>query len=48
MSEYVSSNQEQEMFSLGRIFMGSLMGFATICGIWLLTGLIEVLARMMG
>ena len=48
MSEYARSNQEQEMFSLGTAFMGFLFGMGAICGIWLLSGLLELLLKNIG
>lgn len=40
--------QEQEMVTMGMAFMGFLMGTGAICGIWFLTGLFQMLAKMMG
>jgi hypothetical protein len=48
MSEYARNNQEQEMFSLGKAFMGFLFGVGAIGGIWFLTGLLELLLKHMG
>ena len=48
MSEHAGKNQEQEMFSIGTTFMGFLMGVGAVCGIWFLSGVIEVIAKMFG
>jgi len=48
MSEYVKTNRELETFSLGRTFMGLLMGVGAIAGIWLLSGLLQVLVKITG
>ena len=48
MTEYVGNNQEQEMFSPGRAFMGILMGIGAITGLWLLSGLVEMFAKIFG
>jgi len=48
MTEYAEKNQEREMFSLGIALKGFLLGVATISGIWLLSGLLEVLSKIMG
>ena len=45
---HARKNQEQDMSTLGMAFMGFLMGVGAICGIWFLSGLLEVFAKMMG
>jgi hypothetical protein len=48
MTEYAGNNQEQEMFSLGKLFMGVLFGAGAIYGLWFLSGLVQVLVQMIG
>ena len=48
MAEYARKNQEQEMFSLGMAFKGFFMGVVVISGIWLLSGLLQLLSKIMG
>lgn len=47
MSDYASNNQEQEMFTLGAAFMGFLFGIGAICGIWLLSGVLPMLVKIL-
>ena len=44
----MKAHQEQEMVSLGMAFMGFLMGVGAICGIWFLSGLFQMLSKMLG
>ena len=37
--------QDETMETLGRTFMGILMGIGAICGIWLASGLIVVFSN---
>ena len=48
MTEYAEEIQEREMVTLGMAFMGFLMGVGSILGIWFLTGLLQVMSKMMG
>ena len=48
MAEYAENNQEQEIYSFGRLFMGLLFGGGAIYGIWFLSGLVQALIKMMG
>ena len=48
MTEHVRESQEQEMVTLGMAFMGFLMGVGAILGIWFLSGLLQVISKMMG
>jgi hypothetical protein len=48
MTEYAGNNQEQNMYSLGKLFLGFLFGAGAIYGIWFLSGLVQVLVKMMG
>jgi len=48
MTEHVTEIQEQEMVTLGMAFMGFLMGVGAIFGIWFLSGLLQVISKMMG
>jgi len=48
MTEHVREIQEQEMVTLGMAFMGFLMGVGAILGIWFLSGLLQVISKMMG
>jgi len=41
-------HQQQEMVTIGMAFMGFLMGVGAILGMWFLTGLLQVLSKMMG
>ena len=46
MIEQISlKNQAETMETLGRAFMGFLMGIGAICGIWLASGLIVVFSN---
>jgi len=46
MIEQISlKNQAETMETLGRTFMGFLMGIGAICGIWLASGLIVVFSN---
>ena len=47
MSGRVEDFQKKEMDTLGMAFMGFLMGVGSILGIWFLSGLLEVISRMM-
>ena len=46
MSQIVRKNEEQEKFSLGMVFMASLMGIATLSGIWVFPTLIKMLTEI--
>ncbi len=48
MTEHAKQFQEREMMTLGMAFMGFLMGVGAILGIWVLSGLLQVLSHMMG
>ena len=48
MIEYAGKDQEQEMFSLGTAFKGLLMGVGAIGGIWIFSGLLQMLAKTLG
>jgi hypothetical protein len=48
MTEQVGNHQEREMVTLGMAFMGFLMGVGALCGIWFLSGLLQVLSKLMG
>ena len=48
MTEQVENHQEGEMVTLGMAFMGFLMGAGALCGIWFLSGLLQVLSKLMG
>ena len=48
MTEYAEEIQEREMVTLGMAFMGFLMGVGAILGIWFLSGLLQVISKMMG
>ena len=48
MTEHAEKIQEREMMTLGMAFMGFLMGVGAILGIWFLTGLLQVMSKMMG
>ena len=48
MSEQVGRNNESEMVTMGMAFMGFMMGVGVLCGIWFLSGLLEVLSKMLG
>ena len=48
MTEHVTEIQEQEMVTLGMAFMGFLMGVGAIFGIWFLSGLLQIISKMMG
>jgi hypothetical protein len=48
MTEQTGNNQEREMVTLGMAFMGFLMGAGALCGIWFLSGLLQVLSKLMG
>ena len=47
MTEHATEIQEQEMVTLGMAFMGFLMGVGAILGIWFLSGLLQVISKMM-
>ena len=46
MSQIVRKNEEQKKVSLGMVFMGLLMGIATLYGIWVFPELIVMLTKM--
>lgn len=48
MIEQETKYHEREMVTLGMAFMGFLMGAGAICGIWFLSGLLQVLSKLMG
>jgi len=48
MTEQATKHHEGEMVTLGMAFMGFLMGAGAILGIWFLTGLLQVLSKLMG
>lgn len=48
MNGVIKKNQEEEMYTMGMVFMGFFMAVAAISGIWFLSGLLGVLAKMMG
>ena len=48
MTEDTKKIQEQEMTTIGMAFMGFLMGVGAILGVWFLTGLLQVISKMMG
>jgi len=48
MTEQAEQIHEREMVTLGMAFMGFLMGVGAILGIWFLTGLLQVLSKIMG
>ena len=48
MTEHAEKINEREMVSLGIAFMGFLMGVGAILGIWFLSGLLQVMSKMMG
>ena len=48
MSEHVKRHQEDEMATLGKAFMGFLMGTGAIYGLWFLSGFIVAMVEMMG
>ena len=48
MTEQATKHHESEMVTLGMAFMGFLMGVGAICGIWFLSGLLQVLSKLMG
>jgi len=48
MTEKTNDYHESEMVTLGMAFMGFLMGAGALCGIWFLSGLLQVLSKLMG
>ena len=46
--EISKAHNDQEMVTLGMACMGFLMGVGAICGIWFLSGLFQMLSKMMG
>jgi len=48
MTEQTENHHEREMVTLGMTFMGFLMGIGALCGIWFLSGLLQVLSKLMG
>ena len=48
MTEHAEEIQEREMMTMGRAFMGFLMGVGAILGIWFLSGFLQVMSIMMG
>ncbi|MBW2485713.1 MAG: hypothetical protein JRF05_10190 [Deltaproteobacteria bacterium] len=48
MTEMAKKHHERDMVTLGMAFMGFLMGVGAICGIWFLSGLLQVLSKLMG
>ncbi|MBW2472297.1 MAG: hypothetical protein JRE18_09475 [Deltaproteobacteria bacterium] len=48
MTEMAKKHHERDMVTLGMPFMGFLMGVGAICGIWFLSGLLQVLSKLMG
>ena len=46
MSQIVRKNEEQKKFSLGMVFMASLMGIASLSGILVLPTLIKMLTEI--
>jgi hypothetical protein len=48
MLEHAEEIQEREMMTMGRAFMGFLMGVGAILGIWFLSGFLQVMSIMMG
>jgi len=47
MAEQATKNHEKEMVTLGMAFMGFLMGVGALCGIWFLSGLLQVLSKLL-
>ena len=47
MTEYAEEIQEREMMSMGMAFMGFLMGVGAILGICFLSGLLQVISKVM-
>ena len=47
MSDNTKEIEYQEMDTVGMAFMGFLMGAGVILGIWFLSGLIQVISKMM-
>ena len=48
MNEQAKQTHERELVTLGMAFMGFLMGIGAILGVWFLSGLLQVLSKMMG
>ena len=48
MTEHTEQINEPEMVTMGMAFMGFLMGVGAILGIWFLSGLLQVMSKMMG
>ena len=48
MTEHAEEIQEREMMTMGMAFMGFLMGVGSLLGIWFLSGLLQVMSKMMG
>jgi len=46
MEERLTEIQEREMDTLGMAFMGFLMGVGAILGIWFLSGMLQVINKM--
>jgi len=47
MKEHTKEIQEQEMFTFSMVFMGFLMGIGSVLGMWIVSGLLQVLANKM-
>jgi len=47
MNEQATKHHEGEMVTLGMAFMGFLMGVGALCGIWFLSGLLQVLLKLL-
>ncbi|MBW2505600.1 MAG: hypothetical protein JRD19_00850 [Deltaproteobacteria bacterium] len=47
MNGQATKHQEREMVTLGMAFMGFLMGVGALCGIWFLSGLLQVLSKLL-
>jgi hypothetical protein len=48
MTEQAEKYHENEMKVIGMTFMGFLMGVGALLGIWFLSGMLQVLPKMLG